>query len=378
MSDGLSKPPSAARRLLPSLALLAITIVISLLLAEGLVRLVGAMGLVDVAPTLAEVPLPEEIANEVRFDAAGSEDPLYVGDALLHHHMAPNWSGTFPEEIMNQVGRSTVPIRTNSLGLRGDEVLQPKPPDLFRILVLGDSVTFGWGVREEDTYSSQLAGLLAALRPGQRFEVINAGVSGYGTWQEALWLRQAIDELAPDLVVVQVHVNDAADNLWGTLGQRSRSSSWLVGISALARLVDRVLLARQVSRGSGGTCDRDWQEGTERVCWQTTLDLLADVGESAQGHGADVVVLPSPMRWQVESGVNDPRAWIDGERFQAVMADFAQRQGMLAVDPLPEFRSAAGGSGQSLFLDVGHPNEAGHRLMAQELYRVLSQAGALP
>lgn len=373
--DGAAPAGAGSRRWLATLAALAISLLIALALAEGLVRLADGLGWVDLSASLAELPAAGA-EDGVQLDAAAGEQPLYVSDGRLHHRMAADWSGFFPEEIVQEVGRSQVPIRTNSLGLRSADVAEPKPAGLVRILALGDSVTFGWGLRGEDTYPSQLASLLATLRPQQQFEVINAGVSGYGVWQEALWLEQAGLDLQPDVVVVQAHLNDAADDLWGALGQGSGSQGWLAQHSLLLRLVQRVL--GSPTPASSTPCAADWKVGSDRVCWQHTEQFLDQLQAAAGQGGAVTVLMPSPMRWQVEPGVRDPRAWVDAARYQEVLRQYAAANGWIFVDPLPAFRkSAAANAGQSLFLDVGHPNEAGQRLMAQELYNALSEAGVL-
>ena len=365
----------APRRWAGTLLALALSLLVGLALAEGLVRLADGLGLVSLAPSLAELAPAGQAEEGVRLDAAGDQSPLYVADRRLHHRMAANWSGFFPEEIVAGIGRAEVPIRTNSLGLRNPEVTQPKPAGVFRILALGDSVTFGWGLRGEDAYPSQLASLLATLRPGQSFEVVNAGISGYGTWQQSLWLQEQGLDLQPDVVVVQMHLNDAADNLWGTLGWQGVGQGWLAQRSYLARLVQRVL--GSATPRSAAPCAADWKVGTDQVCWQRTEQLLSELRAEARNAGAVTVLLPSPMRWQVEPGVRDARAWVDAARYQDALGQYAARNGWLFVDPLPAFRQAHA-AGQSLFLDVGHPNEAGQRLMAQELYGALTQAGLLP
>jgi lysophospholipase L1-like esterase len=357
-----------------TLVALVLSLLVGLALAEGLVRLADGLGLIDLTPSLAELPAAGQDEEGVRLGAAGGERPLYIADRRLHHRMAANWAGFFPEEILQDVGRSDVPIRTNSLGLRGAEVEPGKPAGVYRILALGDSVTFGWGLRGEDAYPSQLASLLATLRPNQRFEVVNAGVSGYGTWQQALWLQEAGLALQPDVVVVQAHLNDASDNLWGTLGWQG-SGGWLAQHSKLARLVQRVLGSATPS--SATPCAADWKVGTDDVCWERTEQLLNELRSEAQAAGATTVLMPSPMRWQVEPGVRDVRAWVDEARYQDALRQYAQHNSWLYVDPLPAFRQAHS-AGQSLFLDVGHPNEAGQRLMAQEIFNALNQAGALP
>lgn len=373
----LAAPDAAstgAPRWIKTLAVLAISLLVGLALAEGLVRLTDGMGLIDLRPSLAELPAAGQAEEGVQLAAGSGEQPLYIADQRLHHRMAANWTGFFPEEIVSSVERTQVPIRTNSLGLRGAEIAQPKPDGQVRILALGDSVTFGWGLRGEDAYPSQLASLLATLRPNQRFEVINAGVSGYGTWQEVLWLKDTGLDLQPDIVVVQAHLNDASDNLWGTVGWQG-SSSWLTQQSKLAQLVQRVL--DSAAPRSTVPCAVDWKIGTDQVCWQSTEQLLTEVRGAAGDAGALTVLMPSPMRWQVEPGVRDARAWVDAARYQDVLRQYAERNGWLFVDPLPVFRQASS-NGQALFLDVGHPNEAGQRLMAQELFNALNQAGALP
>jgi lysophospholipase L1-like esterase len=350
---------------------------VALLVAEGLVRLADAAGWVDLSLSLAEVGEAAPQEDQVDVDAtSASSGPLYVGDPTLHHRMASNWSGFFPEEIVQQVGRSNVPIRTNSLGLRSPEVDRAKPPGTFRILVLGDSVTFGWSLRGEDTYVSQLASLLATLRPDQRVEVINAGVSGYGTWQELRWLKDTGLSLAPDVVIVQMHLNDAADNLWGGASTQS-NTGWLARTSYLARLVSRVLNTRQSTRDEA-PCVKDWKVGTDQVCWQRTQEFLNGIQQAASQNGATPVLLLSPMRWQVDEGISDPRSWIDATRYQNVLASFGRDNDWIVVNPLPAIRAATGAGGQSLFLDVGHPDEAGQRILAQELYSALSQGGVLP
>jgi lysophospholipase L1-like esterase len=363
-------------RWLTTAAMLLLSLLVALLLAEGLVRLANGLGLVDLSASLAELPAAGG-DEAVQLNAADGEQPLYISDPSLHHRMAANWNGFFPEEIVQDVGRSQVPIRTNSLGLRSAELAEPKPADLLRILALGDSVTFGWGLRGEDSYPSQLASLLATLRPQQRFEVVNAGVSGYGPWQQVRWLEQTGLDLQPDVVVVQMHLNDAADDLWGALGQQSGQQGWLAQRSLLVRLAQRVL--GSAAPASSAPCADDWKVGVDEVCWQRTEGFLDELHRAAAADGAVTVLMPSPMRWQVEPGVRDSRAWVDAARYQEALREYAERSGWLFIDPLPAFRkSQAENQGQTLFLDVGHPNETGQRLMAQELYSALNQAGALP
>jgi hypothetical protein len=117
---------------------------------------------------------------------------------------------------------------------------------------------------------------------------------------------------------------------------------------------------------------------SEQVCWEPTEELLGEIRQAAAAVGAAVVLMPSPMRWQVDADVRDPRAWVDEARYQDVLAEYGRRNRWIVVDPLAAIRAATTGAGRSLFLDVGHPDEAGQRVLAQELYSALGQNGLLP
>jgi lysophospholipase L1-like esterase len=101
-------------------------------------------------------------------------------------------------------------VRINSLGLRDREFSPTKPPGVYRILVLGDSTTFGWGVSLDETASKILERELNAQHvPGyQRFEVINAGVGNYDTVQEVTYYKTRGRDFRPDMVILAFFIND--------------------------------------------------------------------------------------------------------------------------------------------------------------------------
>lgn len=102
--------------------------------------------------------------------------------------------------------------RINRHGLRGQDFDDPKPRDEVRLLALGDSITFGWELSEDEaTWPGQLQALLdGRARPGRRFRVINAAVPRYTSAQVLRFLRDRLDELQPDLAVLCVGWNDLA------------------------------------------------------------------------------------------------------------------------------------------------------------------------
>lgn len=103
-----------------------------------------------------------------------------------------------------------VPVSINSLGLRDREYSESKPHGTYRIVMLGDSTCFGWGVPFNQTVAKILETKLNAssLPPYQHFEVMNAGVGNYDTVQEVAHYENYDRELTPDLVILEYFIND--------------------------------------------------------------------------------------------------------------------------------------------------------------------------
>lgn len=128
---------------------------------------------------------------------------FYVSDPQRGQRLSPGYNGWF----------AGVPVRINGLGFRDDrEYSLQKAPGTFRIIVLGDSVTFGHGTLGETTYPFLLEQRLKAWRPDIPWEVWNLGVPGYNTGQELAYLEEVGQQYAPDLVIVGFYPNDLQNN----------------------------------------------------------------------------------------------------------------------------------------------------------------------
>jgi lysophospholipase L1-like esterase len=107
-------------------------------------------------------------------------------------------------------------VRINSNGLRDEEHSLSKPPDTIRIAVVGDSYPEALSVQTEEAFWSVMGKKLQECDafPGKKIEVLNFGVSGYGTAQELLTLREQVWKYSPDIVMLTVTTNnDITDNL---------------------------------------------------------------------------------------------------------------------------------------------------------------------
>ncbi|HSS50736.1 MAG TPA: GDSL-type esterase/lipase family protein [Thermoanaerobaculia bacterium] len=129
---------------------------------------------------------------------------LYVLDPKVGHRMKPGLKG-----VLGNFAEFTTQVRVNQLGIRGPEV-GPLRPGVRRVLVLGDSFSFGMGVEEQDAFPAQLAAELG--RRGVPAEGINAGIGGYGVPDEVRWFEQYGREIHPDVIVLGIFTgNDLQD-----------------------------------------------------------------------------------------------------------------------------------------------------------------------
>lgn len=121
------------------------------------------------------------------------------GDPSQGHNHIPNRSA----HLMG------VDIVINSHGHRNKETSINKPPGITRVAMLGDSLTFGWGVPSKNTVSERLEVLLNENRDGKQFEVINTGIGNTNTeMQVARFLADEV-KFSPDIVVLNYFINDA-------------------------------------------------------------------------------------------------------------------------------------------------------------------------
>ena len=105
-----------------------------------------------------------------------------------------------------------VPVKINRAGLSDREFTLEKPAETFRILVLGDSITFGWGVEQDKTFCKLLEKKLNGDPPPggpPHYEVINTGVGNYNTSQEVAYFLERGRLYKPDMVLLAFFINDA-------------------------------------------------------------------------------------------------------------------------------------------------------------------------
>src|SRR5262249_21767368 len=143
----------------------------------------------------------------------GSNELNADGTLSLRSLIRPNASDLIIYELKPDlsVQFQKVTVTTNSFGMRGPEVSLVKPPDTFRLAVLGDSYAFGWGVEDDQVFSRVLEQKLEGRLPGGKHpQVLNFGVPGYSTFQETAQFLESGSRFSPDAVLVYFIYNDFA------------------------------------------------------------------------------------------------------------------------------------------------------------------------
>src|SRR5271156_3308428 len=189
-----------------------------------------------------------------------------------------------------------VPVSINSDGLRDREFTREKPPGVYRIMMLGDSTTFGWGVREQDTAAKFLERKLnGQLPPGyNKVEVLNTGVGNYDTVQEVTYYETIGYKYHPDLVVLVFFINDPEP----------------VPVEKKSFLIDRSYLIAFATNRFDGVLRRagvrpDWKKyygslyDDDRPGFQACKKSLVSLADSTRSNGAQLLVAILPELHQI-------------------------------------------------------------------------------
>lgn len=167
------------RTMLARVMLIGISLFVGLLLAEGLTRIL----------------FPQLAPRTARLTKFWKYDSRY---GWAHNPGASGYFETFGVQAF---------VTINSKGFRGPEIEHARDQKRQRVLVLGDSYVWGYGVKDDEVFTERLRAAMPEV------EIVNMGVSGYGTDQELLLYRDEGYKYQADLVIIIVTENDPIGNL---------------------------------------------------------------------------------------------------------------------------------------------------------------------
>jgi lysophospholipase L1-like esterase len=278
--------------------------------------------------------------------------------AVSLKHPVPNPQLSFAHIPNGHAFLMGVDVKTNSHGFRDFEYPFEKAPGTYRIMMLGDSTTFGWGVRQEDTASKFLERKLNLhLPPGyNKVEVINTGVGNYDTVQEVTTYETLGKEFHPDLVVLVFFINDPEP----------------VPVEKKGFLIDRSYLVAFATNRFDGILRRtgkrpDWKEyysglyDDNKPGFQACKQALKSLATSTRANGAQALVALLPELHQING---------DSYPFKAAhqkIDDVAAAENMPVLELINGLKDH--GPEETLFVTPAddHPNAKANDLISDQL-----------
>ena len=345
------------RGFLQNIALLGVSCVLALLAGELTLRLLGFHG--ASGATLGRV--------------------VPVDDDVLDYRLQPGITW------VNQYG---IERRTNSKGWVDEEHDYAKEPGVYRVVMLGDSVLEGYGVRPADTFGEQLERRLNEAK-SRRFEAIRLAMGALNTEQEAHLLEVEGMKYDPDLVVVGFVLNDSgggfsvkqelASQKKPTLRRRVKeaiksSAIFLQSYRAIERLAWRMQFKFGVTDSQDKIIRDNYYDRvySQAKNWRRVQGGFEKIASLCGPRGIPVVVVIFPVFHELQ----EYRWRAIHERVRNAAAD----QGFLVLDLLPVYQPEGAKDVRIGWGDYIHPNERGHQLAGDALYdflaeRVLADAG---
>lgn len=347
-------------------------------------------------------PLPDLIGPRHLFQR--DEDPA------LGIRLRPGFRGE------HRTHEFRVPIAINSLGLRERELDLSAGGATRRILFLGDSMTYGFGVRAEETYARKLED---HLNPKWPVQTVNAAAPSYGTRHEERLAQRLLPVIEPDLVLVNFFfANDLSDNLTASMTER--------GGAVLSPYFGSVVDSSKLKTFALENSDlltfailnwMKWRDGLQlplppttppndpvaiiesaeglnwlnrnppaesEAAWQLTAQHLQSIHESAQAVGAKLALVNLPLQYQI-----DPKLWervrnrhqlndgdYDSRAVHSQLAKIAQQLDVPCLD-LGLVLAEHPEPGELYFPINKHFSPRGHEIVAAALAEFVEDSGLL-
>ena len=296
-------------------------------------------------------------------------------------------------------------ITHNARGYRSANIEPSRNPCNTRIVILGDSFTYGLGVQDDETFSALLD------QNDTTREVLNMGVKGYGTNQELLTLVYEGLAFDADLYVLAMFGNDFDDNvispfarfelddgalvypkpateesLAAFVANERRKSEHRTGLRysyAYRFFSDRLKLGRWLFRSAlGSPPDRTpvrtpFDQRDE--AWALQEALMVEVARLVTDSGAKILIVVIPLLQQVQPSLRYARAPTDAVYYHDQILEIAARRRIPTLGLLPALRAAYQTEGKPLY----HPHDAhlnarGHRVVAAAIETAIEHRELLP
>lgn len=307
-------------------------------------------------------------------------------DADLGWIQMPNHEASFRGRDFN------IRMRSNSYGFRDREYQLSRQAGMKRVIVLGDSFAWGWGVEQEEIFCK------VAEREAKNTEFINLGQAGYGTAQEYLLFKKLGIKFSPDLTVLAFFINDIYDNYdeWslkkplfrlqegnlvlkrGPKPFKSTINQFLQKNFLLYNFIDyRLAMLKQLTKPFNVIDVPEecfYKNYPERIsaAWDLTNALLIKLDEQTR-HRLLIMYIPDRVQIEKETyhkaliASNLEEKKIDVLHPNKILKRFSEDHRIPFLDLTPFFRKANEKGVPIYFKHDGHLTKEGHELAGKKL-----------
>jgi hypothetical protein len=258
------------------------------------------------------------------------------------------------------------------LSLRDYDYPVEKPPNTYRIIGLGDSFAWGWGVADNRrTTFKYLECWLNETGDGKSYEVINCAQPAKTVNYYESFVKEYGEKFQPDMFLILYNLNDSylphasmvVDRRTEKLMQDEKDP--LSDISRLYRLVKKRIVKKRVHDYTVGHIKEGYFGPEKEQKWGKAQENLKEIQRFCQEHGIELVVAIFPLLFELEKNYPFQNEVEEMERF-------LKSSQIKSVNLLPSF------IGKKTFVlwsrpTDSHPNRIAHRIAAETIFRYLKQ-----
>jgi lysophospholipase L1-like esterase len=314
---------------------------------------------------------------------------VYEWDRWRFYRLRPDREVSFLDLFAPREAREATrwTVHTGPQGYRTPAFAPKKAPGVRRVVALGDSSTFGWGVEDAEPYPARLQRALSQQSDGkQRWEVLNLGVPGYSTFQGRVMLEREALPLAPDLITFSFLSNDGAMTGEADRTTYAQREGW---IGTLLELLHHSrayeTLEAWIGRLRGSAATRPRSDVRNISGYDEAGGNVREAVDAARRAGVPLVLIANCVRGPAAAVL----AKISGETGAPYLDATALVEAAVPrIASAPEFaqdreqltarygaRALAANPQLYGFLpDLCHPNAVGHRLIADALAEIVAKS----
>ncbi len=314
-------------------------------------------------------------------------------DPVFRRVLVPNYKGRV-------IGKGIdFSVDINSKGLRDREFPYEKKDGVYRILFVGDSFIFGYGLEQEQSIPKLLEQKLRVYYEKKNIEVINAGITGWGSSQELDFIKLEAAKYKPNAIIFGFFLNDVEDTFSITSGFEDNIISWektranrlrtffsewsyfYLFLEDKFRILKRKITATTINFSIPKSTEKpqdpamvakepwsytnlysNWDAFAEKF-WELTMRDLLEMNRISSAICAKTMFVYLPD--QFVAGRVKLDGMVNMEKPDQVFSDFMRKNKLHSVNLVPMFKKS---SLPELYIFDGHFNDAGSHLAAEEIF----------